>query len=231
MPKLLIFAGTTEGRELLETLSRNIGNSGLSVHACVATDYGKELLPKGLENIRVRSGRLTEDEMTALMTEERFDYVIDTTHPYARLASENIRAASKRAGCEYIRVLRSSGITKHMDCRFFGSHEEVVEYLNRTEGNVLLTIGSKELLKYTKVRDFQKRIFARVLPMLEVLESCGVLGFSGKQLISMQGPFSAELNIALINQINARYVVTKDSGETGGFLQKYLAAHPDLQRF
>lgn len=224
MPKLLVFAGTTEGRELLETLSRNIGGSGLTVHACVATDYGKELLPKGLENIRVRSGRLTEDEMAALMIEERFDYVIDTTHPYARLASENIRAASKRAGCEYIRVLRSSGITKHMDCRFFGSHEEVVEYLNRTEGNVLLTIGSKELLKYMKVQDFQKRIFARVLPMLEVLENCGVLGFTGKQLICIQGPFTAELNIALINQLNARYVVTKDSGATGGFLQKYMAA-------
>lgn len=224
MPKLLVFAGTTEGRELLETLSGNIGDSGLTVHACVATDYGKELLPKGLENIRVRSGRLTEEEMAALMNEERFDYVIDTTHPYARLASENIKAACRKSGREYIRVLRSSGITRHMDCRFFGSHEEVVEYLNRTEDNVLLTIGSKELLKYTKVSDFQKRVFPRVLPMLEVLESCGVLGFAGKQLICMQGPFTAELNIALINQINARYVVTKDSGETGGFLQKYLAA-------
>ena len=224
MPNLLVFAGTTEGRELLETLSRNIGDSGLTVHACVATDYGKELLPKGLENIRVRSGRLTEEAMAALMTDERFDYVIDTTHPYARLASENIKAACRKSGCEYIRVLRSSGVTRHMDCRFFSGHEEVVEYLNRTEGNVLLTIGSKELLKYTKVHDFQKRVFPRVLPMLEVLESCGVLGFSGKQLICMQGPFTAELNIALINQINARYVVSKDSGETGGFLQKYQAA-------
>lgn len=224
MPDLLVFAGTTEGRELLETLSRNIGDSGLTVLACVATDYGKELLPEGLEHIRVRSGRLTVDEMAALMTEKRFDCVIDTTHPYARLASENIKTACRKSGCEYIRVLRSSGVTKHMDCRFFESHEAVVDYLNRTEGNVLLTIGSKELIKYTRVHDFQKRIFPRVLPMLEVLESCGVLGFSGKQLISMQGPFSAELNIALINQINARYVVTKDSGETGGFLQKYLAA-------
>jgi precorrin-2 dehydrogenase/sirohydrochlorin ferrochelatase/precorrin-6A/cobalt-precorrin-6A reductase len=40
----------------------------------------------------------------------------------------------------------------------------------------------------------------------------------------MQGPFTAEMNIALINQINARYMVTKDSGETGGFPEKYQAA-------
>lgn len=224
MPNLLIFAGTTEGRELLETLSRNIGGSGLTVYACVATDYGKEMLPKDLEHIRVRSGRMTEDEMTALMEEKRFDYVIDTTHPYARLASENIKAACRRAGVEYVRVLRSSGVTKQMDCMFFDSHEEVVGYLNRHEGNVLLTIGSKELLKYTKVQDYRTRIFPRVLPMPDVLESCGVLGFSGKQLILMQGPFTAELNAALINQVKACFIVSKDSGETGGFLEKYQAA-------
>ncbi|HVI40208.1 MAG TPA: precorrin-6A reductase [Anaerovoracaceae bacterium] len=224
MPKLLVFAGTTEGRELLESLSHSIAGSELTVYACVATDYGKELLPDGLENIQIRSGRLTEDEMTLLMKEQQLDYVIDTTHPYARLASENIKAACKRAGCNYIRVLRASGITDQMNCLFFNSHEEVAAYLDQTTGNVLLTIGSKELSKYTRIQDYQRRIFPRVLPMLEVVESCYVLGFSGKQLICMQGPFSSELNVALINQINAQYIVTKDSGETGGFLEKYQAA-------
>lgn len=224
MSNLLVFAGTTEGRELLEALSRSVGGSGLTVHACVATDYGRELLPEGLKHIQVSAGRLTEDEMTALMKEKRFDYVIDTTHPYARLASENIRAACRRAGCEYIRVLRSSGVKDQMDCLFFGSHEEVADYLNQTEGNVLLTIGSKELSKYAKVRDYQKRLFPRVLPMIEVVESCYELGFSGKQLICMQGPFTADMNAALIRQIGARYLVTKDSGETGGFLEKYQSA-------
>lgn len=224
MSNLLVFAGTTEGRELLEALSRNIVGRGIDVYACVATDYGKELLPMGLPHIQVRSGRLTEDEMRLFMLEKQFDYVIDTTHPYARLASENIKAACKQSGCEYIRVLRSSGVKKQMDCLFFSSHDEVVEYLNQTDGNVLLTIGSKELSKYTRVQGYQKRIFPRVLPMLEVVESCYVLGFSGKQLICMQGPFTTELNIALIDQIKAQYIVTKDSGETGGFLEKYQAA-------
>lgn len=240
MPNLLVFAGTTEGRELLEALSRGIDGSGLTVHACVATDYGKELLPAGLEHIQIQSGRLTEDDMILLMKEHPFDYVIDTTHPYARLASENIKKACRKAGCEYIRVLRSSSISKQQErktegpeeekstgennCLFFSSHEAVVEYLNKTAGNVLLTVGSKELSKYTKVSDYPHRIFPRVLPMVEVVESCYVLGFTGKQLICMQGPFSEESNIALIHQINAKYIITKDSGETGGFPEKYQAA-------
>lgn len=245
MSNLLIFAGTTEGRELLEALSRGIHGNELSIFACVATDYGKDLLPNDLEHIQIQSGRLTEDEMTLLMKKNQFDYVIDTTHPYARLASENIKAACTCSGCEYIRVLRSSGIpkqTKQADmvqeetesrelnekkkdkCLFFESHEAVVEYLNQTTGTVLLTIGSKELSQYTKVKDYQQRLFPRVLPMVEVVESCYVLGFSGKQLICMQGPFSEALNAAILNQISAKYLVTKDSGATGGFPEKYLAA-------
>ncbi len=243
MSNLLVFAGTTEGRELLEALSRGIGGSGLTVSACVATDYGKELLPEGLDHIQVQAGRLTEAEMVLLMKEKQFDYVIDTTHPYARLASENIKAACKIAGCEYIRVLRSKSILKQAEknkdrmesaenhnldtdsnCLFFDNHEAVAEYLNQTTGNVLLTVGSKELSKYTKVKDYQSRIFPRVLPMVEVVESCYVLGFPGKQLICMQGPFSEELNIALIKQINAKFIISKDSGETGGFPEKYQAA-------
>lgn len=208
----------------MEALSRSIGGSGLTVYACVATDYGKELLPAGLDHIRIRSGRLTEDEMTAFMEENRFDAVIDTTHPYASLASENIKAACRKAGCEYIRVLRASGVDNREDCLFFRNHEAVAEYLDQTEGNVLLAIGSKELKKYTKVRDFQSRLYVRVLPMVEVVESCYILGFTGKQLICMQGPFTADLNTALIRQVNARYVVTKDSGEPGGFQEKYRAA-------
>lgn len=226
MSKLLIFAGTTEGRELLEALSKTIDGSGLNVYACVATDYGKELLPEGLDHIKIQAGRLTEEEMVLLMKEHQFDYVIDTTHPYARLASENIKSACKQSDCKYIRVLRPASSLTEIDstCVFFEKHEEVVEYLNQTAGNVLLTIGSKELSKYIKVKDYQQRLFLRALPMLEVLDSCSVLGFPGKQLICMQGPFSEALNVAMINQLSARYIVTKDSGKTGGFPEKYLAA-------
>lgn len=224
MPNLLIFAGTTEGRELLEALSRVIGGSGPAVYACVATEYGRDMLGSDPPHIQIRPGRMTEDEMAAFMTEKQFDLVIDTTHPYARLASENIKAACKRAGCNYIRVLRPRGIKEQMDCLYFGSHEETAEYLDRTEGNVLLAIGSKELSKYTGIRDYRKRLFPRVLPMTEVMESCFALGFTGKQMICMQGPFTVELNAAMIRQTGARFLVTKDSGAAGGFYEKYLAA-------
>ena len=40
----------------------------------------------------------------------------------------------------------------------------------------------------------------------------------------MQGPFSAEMNLALLHQTEARYFVTKESGKAGGFGEKLEAA-------
>lgn len=236
MSNLLVFAGTTEGRILLETLSRSIGSRDINVHACVATDYGKAVIPADLAHITLSTGRMTAAEMFALMKEQQFDCVIDTTHPYATLVSENIRSACSRSGSLYIRLLRSSSLPDQWEkkegfvqssdgtCLLFADHASAAEYLNQTTGNVLMTIGSKSLAAYTKVKDYQDRLFARVLPMAEVLQSCHERGYAGKQLICMQGPFSKALNMAMMEQIQAAYLVTKDSGETGGFQEKWQAA-------
>ena len=53
---------------------------------------------------------------------------------------------------------------------------------------------------------------------------CEQLGFTGKNLLCMQGPFSVEMNYAIMKSYDISYMVTKDSGNIGGFLQKYNAA-------
>lgn len=105
-----------------------------------------------------------------------------------------------------------------------GSTEEAAAWLAGTEGNVLLTTGSKELRIFTSVPGYRERLFARVLSLPSVVASCAELGFQGRNLICMQGPFSEEMNIALIHQTKAQYLVTKDTGREGGFPEKESAA-------
>ena len=93
-----------------------------------------------------------------------------------------------------------------------------------TEGNILLTTGSKELGKYTALSDAGERIYARVLSLPSVMETCKGYGFEGKHLIGMQGPFSMELNAAMLRQFDCKYLVTKDTGKAGGFQEKIDAA-------
>ncbi len=217
---ILVFAGTTEGRQLIEALLKM---KNMFVCACVATEYGKEILEhEPAQNLEIKAGRLNLEEMQELMC-RGFDLVIDATHPYATVVTENIKSACDKTKIRYIRLLR--GKTDFgPECVFVESTEAAVEYLNTTKGNVLLTTGSKELAKYTEVHDFHERLYARVLPMEEVLKSCNELGFAGKHLICMQGPFSYEMNKAMLNQLDCCYMVTKDTGKEGGAYEKYLAA-------
>ncbi|MBN7771905.1 precorrin-6A reductase [Clostridium aminobutyricum] len=226
MLKILVFAGTTEGRNLVEKLL----DRGHTVHISVATDYGKEVLeesfciPPGEERVTVHTGRLSIEQMQELIKRERYDVVVDATHPYATEVTENIQAACNHTEKRYLRLLRrSSNYLNKEDCVFVKSMQEAVRILNEVDGKALLTIGSKELQPFTQVKDFKERLFARVLPMEEVLKSCSEWGFTGKHLICMQGPFSYEMNKAMLNQLGCKYMVTKDSGKEGGLPEKYRA--------
>lgn len=170
-------------------------------------------------------GTCEEQEGSRSLTEElSLPLVIDATHPYASLVTENIKEACRRTGLSYLRVLRSSTYQKNMEDVIVSSPEEAASYLAGTEGNVLLTTGSKELKYFTAVPDYKERLYARVLSLPKVVCECAELGFTGRHLICMQGPFSEEMNIALIHTTGARYLVTKDTGLAGGFEEKESAA-------
>jgi precorrin-6Y C5,15-methyltransferase (decarboxylating) len=214
----LIFGGTVEGRQLTETLSKYC----ISLTVSVATEYGESLL-SDLSNVRILTGRMDESEMIHLLETEAITHVIDATHPYALMVSDNILSACNKTGIPYLRVLRTLDNTKN-DCIYVSSLKDCVNYLEQTEGNILVTTGSKELGTFTLLTDYQSRIYARVLPMISVLEECNNYGFQGKHLLCMQGPFTEDLNYALLKQYNIQYLVTKETGKAGGYEDKLNAA-------
>lgn len=218
MNSICVFAGTTEGRKLVEFLSCQ----PIRVTACVATEYGETLLHPA-ENLTISACRLTEQEMESLFAAQSFDLVVDATHPYAAAVTENIAAACARTGTEYLRLLRGED-NMPQGAVFVPDIVHAVEFLNGTEGNILLTTGSKELLLYTEIREFAQRTYARVLPMEASLASCQAAGLPPAHIIAMQGPFSRELNTAMLRSVGAKYLVTKDGGDTGGFGEKAAAA-------
>ena len=220
MCKVIVFAGTTEGREIAEFLNRH----NLPGYVCVATEYGEKLLPES-GVLEISHQRLDVEEMKALFQQKKPDMVLDATHPYAAQVTENIKKACEETGREYIRILRENQKTEEdSDWIFADSVEEAVELLSHREGNILATTGSKEATKYTRLPDYQERVFLRVLSLPKVALQCGELGFQGKNLICMQGPFSRELNAAMIRQLDCKYLVTKMSGDAGGFQDKIDAA-------
>lgn len=218
MYKLCVFGGTTEGRELVEFLN----TQPCRVTACVATEYGQTLLPEG-ENLTVSARPLPVGEIGALLQAERFDLVIDATHPYAASITRSIAAACEAAGVEHWRLLRGASEAPE-DAVFAENTDEAVRFLSGTEGNILLTTGSKELSKFAALPDFAARCWARVLPLPASLEACGAAGLSPSHIFALQGPFSREMDEAMLHRTGARWLVTKDGGAAGGFQEKAAAA-------
>ena len=218
MCKICIFAGTTEARRFVELLS----TQPVSVTACVATEYGETLLPKG-GNVTVRSGRIPVDGIIQMLSDTKFDLVIDATHPYAASITESVARACAETGTEYLRLLREES-DKVSDFTCVLNAEAAALFLSKTDGNILLTTGSKELALYQPLSGFSERVWARVLPIASSLEACTQAGLPSSHVFAMQGPFSEDMNAAMLRSIQARWLVTKDGGAPGGFEEKASAA-------
>ena len=225
--KVLLFAGTSEGRAITEYLA---GRETVAVTVCVASEYGRKLLPAA-ENIHVHTGRLSGGEMAEFMRRLPFDLAIDATHPYAEIVSENIRDACLASGTRYLRVLRKDADAdmNDMKCReiwqkpvteredagsspdlqqSFRSREYIVndirsaaDFLDLYHGQILLTTGSKDLAEFMKIRDASCRVYVRILPDAQNVEKAASLGVRADHLFCMQGPFGIRMNRALIRHI------------------------------
>lgn len=209
-----MFGGTTEGR----LLSRDLAKLGAAVTVCVATDYGKEEQGDA-PGVRVLAGRKDAGEMGRLLAEA--DVCVDATHPYAREASRNIRAACAEQDVPLLRLLRRESEIPE-GTKLFDTAEAVARWLEGTQGNVLLTTGAKELGAFAALDG--ARLYPRVLPLHDSLSACEAVGIPRSNILALQGPFTQELNEALIRQFHIRYLVTKDGGRAGGFQEKALAA-------
>lgn len=219
---------------------------------CTATEYGKSILDN-LLGVVICAGRMDSAGIRQFIKKNNIDLVIDATHPFAREVTANIKSAcaavagksgvnnaSKKPPVRYVRCLREQ------TSRIFGetigtaagdmtqagessavcvdSVSQAVSYLKKTAGNILIATGSKELHLYTEIKNYRQRCFARVLSTREAVEKSMDLGFEGRHLIAMHGPFSVEMNLALLKQTEAEWFVTKESGTAGGFEEKLKAA-------
>lgn len=220
MKEILIFAGTTEGRKLSESLAI----SGIYHTLCVATEYG-EIVLKENPFMTVHRGRMGEEQIREFIRNGKYEAVVDATHPYADIVTKNIKSAMEGIDLPYLRLKRElKDLQKEENVIYVETNEACAKALEETQGNILLTVGSKELEKYCISEEVKSRLFVRVLPAVESLALCMEQGIKGKQIIAMQGPFTTEMNEATIRQYGISCLVTKQSGTSGGYYEKLAAA-------
>lgn len=213
---ILIMSGTKDGRALIEQLS----TIGCDIIATTTTTYGGSLIHSS-KHVRVIDHALDSHQLIQLLQTEGIKVLIDATHPYATGASENAMLASQTSGVHYVRYEREELETE--DGLWFDSYDEIIAYLKERKGNILLTIGANNLGVFAEALPHE-RLFARVLPMSKIISKCESYGLNPRNILGVQGPFSAAYNEAMMDAYNIRYMVTKATAKTGGFDQKILSA-------
>ena len=127
MKEILIFAGTTEGRKLSETLCA----SGVLHTVCVATEYG-EIVLNHHPLAKIHCGRMSAEEMQTFVKAGNYTVVVDATHPYAKVVSENIKSALQGTKATYIRLLREQEeAVNEREVTFFDTNEACAEALKK----------------------------------------------------------------------------------------------------
>lgn len=208
-----VFSGTSEGKEI----SHYLAELGISVNVSVATEYGKNVTPQQ-KNINIAVGRLNADEMLGFIKDSSF--VIDATHPYAQIVTQNIKSACEVADIKYIRLLRDSvDSDKVIEAE---NISQAVEYLKHTQGKIFVSTGSKELNLYSAIKDYKTRLVVRVLPVDMSRQVCRALEINN--VIYDKGPFSYNQNYNSFKEYDVKWLVTKNSGTAGGFAEKLQAA-------
>ena len=198
---VLVIAGTTESRQVIEKLLGE--NPNERILASVATELGKEML---LEyDIDVHVGRLDQDGFLALLKENPCEKIIDASHPFAKIVSETVKKVAESADIPYARYERTN-----LQCDYEG-------IVNELKGNVFLTTGVNTAAAYMSgVENGAERLFIRVLDNVSSLEGCAKAGYPEGHVFGKMPPFTVEDNVKLIRETEAEVLVSKDSGKTGG---------------
>ncbi len=216
--KIFVMAGTEDGRKLAEFLAAH----GHEVTASVVSEYGRKIL-EGYDNIKINDRKLDAAELTKILRTEKFQILVDGSHPYALSASTNAVSACQSIKIPYVRFERRKIEISYEKVYRVESYEAAADRAAELGRNIYLTTGSRSLKIFVAALK-NCTITARVLPTSEVLAECEALGLTPKQIVAMQGPFSTALNVELFKQAGAEVIVTKDGGQIGGADTKIAAA-------
>lgn len=213
-----VIGGTKDSRVFLEKFA----SADKNIIVSTATEYGGKLL-EGLP-VKVVSERLPLELMRGFVEKNSIKTIVDISHPYAFEVSKNAMKVAEEFSIAYYRFEREE--IHIIPDRFteFQNINDLLEYCDKLEENILVTLGSNNIEYFSKLKNLEKFYF-RILPKWDMVKKCEDNGILPKNIIAMQGPFSLNMNKAMIEQLNIKYLVTKKGGVTGGEREKIDACN------
>ena len=223
--KVFLLGGTKDSINIIEHIKKNYDAHILTT---TTTEYGARLANEGGSDETI-ARPLLKDEIIKIIKENDFEILIDATHPFAEHITQTSASISNELNLPYIRFERPSTDLSNVNTsnihyvKSFTEAGQLIQDEYQT-GNVLHFAGANtmnDILKYVPV----ERFYPRILKVESSIEKCEKLGVDPDHIIPMKGAASIEENIELIEKYDATVMITKESGEIGGVIEKIQAAN------
>jgi precorrin-6A/cobalt-precorrin-6A reductase len=198
-PHVLILGGTTEARELGFALSHREFVTTISL-------AGRTAAPAA-QPVPVRRGGFGGvDGLAEYLREQRVDFLIDATHPYAETITANAAQAASQTNTPILALRRPPWTAVEGDVWIdVADAQDAVRALGERSRRVFLAVGRQELTPFAAAP--QHRYFIRsvdpVEPPLDVPHAHYILA---------RGPFAESEDRTLLESFSIDAMVAKNSG-------------------
>lgn len=208
---ILVFGGTTEGRKAVEVLevagkpfyySTKTGAQSLVLHSGIAVDGAKD-----------------SDAMRQFCCDHDIRLLIDAAHPFAVRLHETVAEVAATLHLPVIRYERS--YPPHTDdMTWCSDYSDAICQLENAGINSLLMLTGVQTLGPLKPFWERHNCWCRILDRNASLQLAMEQGFPKSRLVF----YEEENTAALIQQLSPQAILTKESGLSGGFMEKVVAA-------
>lgn len=214
-----IIGGTKDSRDFIDEIEKIDKNSLKNMIVTTVSEYGKILVG---EKIKTVAQAMSLKDMEKFVFENNIKRIFDFSHPYAVEVSQNAMEVSKIKNIKYFRFERK--MLDYKNSINFYNIDEIINFIKDIDENILVTLGTNNIEKFKNLKNLEK-IYFRILPVEISIKKTEEIGIKAKNIIGIQGPFSKEFNEAIYKNYDIKYVITKESGTTGGEQEKIEAAN------
>ena len=223
--KIILLGGTKDSINIIEFIKKNYDAHILTT---TTTEYGARLAREGGSDETI-ARPLPKEEIIEIITNENYDILIDATHPFAEHITQTSASIAKELKIPYVRFERPTTNLKNIDTsriHYVKSFVEAGKLIagEFSEGNVLHFAGANTMADVLE-NVSTERFYPRILKVESSLKKCEELGVDPNHIIPMTGAASSQENIELIEKYHACVMITKESGEIGGVIDKIDAAN------
>lgn len=217
-PQILLFGGTSQGRLLSQELSaRNITHYYSTKTAVSYRPTG------GSESLH---GAMSAAQIAKFCKDHSIRAIADASHPFAENLHYELNDASVWCGVPLLRLEREFGErVSHPLVHYAKDYDAAAEFIYRLPARVILAAtGVNTITKLRRIwHEGHRRVIFRVLDSAASRDQAMALGLQADDVLCMPAPLSAAHELALLRQLGADAVLSKETGTDGGLVFKISA--------